>query len=330
MRLAHVLTAALTVAGLVAPATGALAAQADSGTGRARRLERPDDEPDRLIRIVMNRKARLGIKVNLQARDTDSLGAYVESVSPNGPAAKAGLRSGDVITKLDGQSVLTGGEADEDADTRQSLPGLRLIELAARLQPADTVPIEFLRGKGRKTVSVITEKEPDSFAEMPGGERPFTMRFLRPGTDRDRMPLPAADLMDIGPGDRFEFLAGSPWATSSWRRLIRIWASISAPPTVSWSSGPRRRAPWGSREGTWCRPWTAGNRPGQPTFCASCGATIGAKASSWTSCATGSGRRSPPVWANATASVRRLTDVLAERHYMFGPPWRGLWDFCGP
>ena len=210
MRLAHVLTAALTVAGLVAPATGALAAQADSGAGRARRLERPDDEPDRLIRIVMNRKARLGIKVNLQARDTDSLGAYVESVSPNGPAAKAGLRSGDVITKLDGQSVLTGGEADEDADTRQSLPGLRLIELAARLQPADTVPIEFLRGKGRKTVSVITEKEPDSFAEMPGGERPFTMRFLRPGTDRDRMPLPTADLMDIGPGDRFEFLAGSP------------------------------------------------------------------------------------------------------------------------
>jgi hypothetical protein len=210
MRLAHVLTAALTVAGLVAPATGALAAQADSGAGRARRLERPDDEPDRLIRIVMNRKARLGIKVNLQARDTDSLGAYVESVSPNGPAAKAGLRSGDVITKLDGQSVLTGGEADENADTRQSLPGLRLIELAARLQPADTVPIEFLRGKDRKTVSVITEKEPDSFAEAPGGGRPFTMRFLRPGTDRDRMPLPAADLMDIGPGDRFEFLAGSP------------------------------------------------------------------------------------------------------------------------
>ena len=64
------------------------------------------------MRIVMNRRARLGIKVNLQARDTDSLGAYVESVSPNGPAAKAGLRSGDVITKLDGKSVLAGGRAE--------------------------------------------------------------------------------------------------------------------------------------------------------------------------------------------------------------------------
>jgi membrane-associated protease RseP (regulator of RpoE activity) len=207
MRLAHVLMTALTVAGLVAPSSGALAAQGD--TSQARRLERQDDEPDHLIRIVMNRRARLGIKVNLQARDTDSLGAYVESVTPNGPAAKAGLRSGDVITKLDGQSVLTGGEADENSSAHQSLPGLRLIELAARLQPADTVPVEFLRGKDRKTVSLITEKEPDSFAEGHGG-RPFTMRFLRPGMDRDQTPLPASDFMDIGPGDRFEFLAGSP------------------------------------------------------------------------------------------------------------------------
>src|SRR4051812_19147438 len=111
MRLSHVLIATLTVAGFAAPAKGALAAQADSGTGGGRRLERHEDEPDHLIRIVMNRRARLGIKVNLQARDTDALGAYVESVTPNGPAAKAGLRSGDVITKLDGQSVLTGGEA---------------------------------------------------------------------------------------------------------------------------------------------------------------------------------------------------------------------------
>src|SRR4029450_6549310 len=127
MRLAHVLMTALTVAGLVAPSSGALAAQGD--TNQARRLERQDDEPDHLIRIVMNRRARLGIKVNLQARDTDSLGAYVESVTPNGPAAAAGLRSGDLITKVDGKSVLSGGAAEGERDTRQSLPGLRLIEL---------------------------------------------------------------------------------------------------------------------------------------------------------------------------------------------------------
>ena len=208
MRYSVVLTAALTVAGLAAASVVPLAAQDDSAAGRPRRLERRMEEPDRLMRIVMSRRARLGIKVNLQARDTDSLGAYVESVLPNGPAAKAGLRSGDVITKLDGTSVMAGGEAEQDADERQSLPGLRLIELAARLQPADTVAVEFLRGKDRRTVSIVTEDEPDTYADGPNGGPPFTMRFFRPGTGRDE--LPAAGFMDMGPGGRFEFLAGSP------------------------------------------------------------------------------------------------------------------------
>lgn len=209
MRNPLVLTAALIAAGLGVTSVGSLAAQDDGDADRSGRLERRMEEPDRLMRIVMNRRARLGIKINLQARDTDSVGAYVESVTPNGPAAKAGLRSGDVITRLDGKSVLAGGRAERDADERQSLPGLRLIELAARLEPADTVPVEFLRGKDRRTVSLVTEDEPDSFVVGPDGERPFTMRF-RPGAGRDRMPLPAGDFMDFGPGERFEFLAGSP------------------------------------------------------------------------------------------------------------------------
>ncbi len=210
MRTSLVLAAALAVAGLGVSSVSPLAAQDDRDARRPGRLERRVEEPDRLMRIVMNRRARLGVKVNLQARDTDSLGAYVESVSPNGPAAKAGIRSGDVIAKLDGKSVLAGGKAEQGADERQSLPGLRLIELAARLEPADTVPVEFLRGKDRRTVSVVTEDEPDTFAEGPDGRRPFTMRFFRPGAGRDRMPHPAGDVMDFGPGERFEFLAGGP------------------------------------------------------------------------------------------------------------------------
>jgi membrane-associated protease RseP (regulator of RpoE activity) len=207
MRPALVLTVALTAAGLLAPALP-LVAQDRSDTDTVR-FERRVDGPDRIMTLVMNRRARLGIKVNLQARDTDSLGAYVESVVPNGPAAKAGLRSGDVITKLDGKSVLAGGRAEEGADKRQSLPGLRLIELAARLEPNDTVPIEYLRGKDRRTASVVTENEPDNFVMGPDGHRPFAMRFRGPGPEHMVM----GDIPDeMGLGDHFELFAGGPLA----------------------------------------------------------------------------------------------------------------------
>ena len=155
------------------------------------------EEPGRLMQIVMNRRARLGIKVNLQARDTDSLGAYVESVTPNGPAADAGIRSGDIITKVDGHSVMAGGSAERTGGQGQSLPGLRLIELAARLEPGDTIKVEYLRGKERRTASVVTEDEP------------MSMRVFRRGPPGGM--LPAAGFMELGP-DHFEFMAGSPLA----------------------------------------------------------------------------------------------------------------------
>ncbi|MEP6689392.1 MAG: PDZ domain-containing protein [Gemmatimonadales bacterium] len=198
--------AVLAAAGLAAiPARVVVAQEREDTTDR---FERRMDGPDRLMRIVMNRRARLGVKVNLQARETDSLGAYVESVTPNGPAATAGLRSGDLITKVDGKSVLSGGRAAGERDARQSLPGLRLIELAARLEPSDTVPIEFVRGKDRRTVSVVTEDEPDMVMAGPGGGHPFVMRFRGDGPHDDpRMHID--DMMDMGPGDRFEFLGNS-------------------------------------------------------------------------------------------------------------------------
>jgi S1-C subfamily serine protease len=140
---------------------------------------RLDRGPEQLMQFVMNRRARLGLKVNLRARSTDSVGAYVDAVTPNGPAAKAGIQSGDIIIKVDGKSVLGGGQAETGGD-RESLPGLRLIELAARLQPNDTIPIEFRRGKERKTVSVVTADEPDILFRAGPGGRGLGLRYIGP------------------------------------------------------------------------------------------------------------------------------------------------------
>ena len=125
--------------------------------------------------IMMTRRARLGIKVNLQARASDSIGAYVEAVTPGGPAAKAGLEAGDVITKLDGTS-LVGGSKQGSAD--RSLPGMRLIELAARLPANDTISLDYRRGKDRKTTTLVTQEDPERvFVMTPDGDREFSFRF---------------------------------------------------------------------------------------------------------------------------------------------------------
>ncbi len=119
------------------------------------RLEPAHDE---MFNLVVNRRARLGLKVSLQAQDSDSIGARVDAVTPGGPAAKAGIRSGDIITRLEGNSMLAAPDAVDQPG--RSLPGLRLIELSARLAPNDTVAVEFRRGADRKTVSLVTAGDP--------------------------------------------------------------------------------------------------------------------------------------------------------------------------
>src|SRR5689334_22610925 len=59
------------------------------------------------IKLVTQRRARLGINVAMEPSANDSIGATITAVTPGGPAAKAGIRSGDIITRLDGKSVLT-------------------------------------------------------------------------------------------------------------------------------------------------------------------------------------------------------------------------------
>lgn len=133
------------------------------------------------MEIMMTRRARLGIKVNLQARASDSIGAYVEGVTPGGPAAKAGLEAGDVITKLDGTSLVGGGK---QGNADRSLPGMRLIELAARLPANDTIPVDYRRGKDRKSTTLVTQADPEKvFVMTPDGDREFSFRFDEDGPE---------------------------------------------------------------------------------------------------------------------------------------------------
>jgi S1-C subfamily serine protease len=161
------------------------------------------------LEMLTTRRARLGVVVNLQANENDSIGATLESVTPGGPASKAGLRSGDIITRLDGQSVL-GGDTKVEED--QSLPGLRLVEMAAKFEPNDTISVEYQRGDNRRTATLVTGNEPMpmgwSFSMSDPDNRVWTMPL--PNIDRFRMPEGGRLRSEPLPQGGFLFSFGGP------------------------------------------------------------------------------------------------------------------------
>jgi hypothetical protein len=113
------------------------------------------------MQVFPLRRARMGITVSIEPQATDSIGALITAVSPGGPADRAGLRSGDLVVRLSGRNVLADAPGPGGAMARTVSPGMRLIELAARLEPNDTVAVEFRRGRERRTASLVTAPEPE-------------------------------------------------------------------------------------------------------------------------------------------------------------------------
>ena len=162
----RLLLSALTVATLL-PALGT--AQERQPVTRPRILL--EDEPQVIrnrIRAITERRARLGVNVNLRASDADSIGATLQSVTPGGPAAKAGLKSGDIITRIGGKSLTASDNmkyGEED-----SPPGVRLVEYVSQLKPEETITIEYRRAGTRHSTTLVTGDEPIAMVDIfPGG-----------------------------------------------------------------------------------------------------------------------------------------------------------------
>lgn len=112
---------------------------------------RSSDLAARSMQVFVARP-RLGVTVDINPRESDKYGAYVTAVTPGGPAAKAGIKSGDIITRLAGKSLTAADSVRRGAD--QSVPGMRLIEMASRLEAGKAVELEYRRGNDTKKVSV--------------------------------------------------------------------------------------------------------------------------------------------------------------------------------
>src|SRR5213593_1363603 len=134
-------------AALLAALPAALVAQ---GTPRT---PRPTRAPSAFVFADDNR-GRIGVVVNPRPdSEADKLGAKLEGVTPGGPAAKAGLKVGDIITKFNG-TTLAGLKAQ---DEEESGPGTKLVQLARKLEPGDTVQVEYRRGSNAKKATLVAE-----------------------------------------------------------------------------------------------------------------------------------------------------------------------------
>ena len=143
-------------------------------------------------------RGRIGVIVDTKADAAgDKVGARIDGITPGGPAEKAGLKVGDVITRFNG-TALAGARSEDDEN---SGPGMKLIELAHAVDPGDTVQVEYRRGNDARKVTLVAEDlgMGDHF-EMPG-----EMGDMSGQLDRLR------EMMPKQPEGAFEWSFGSGW-----------------------------------------------------------------------------------------------------------------------
>jgi len=104
-------------------------------------------------------RAMLGINVG----DTLSPeGVSIDSVSPNGAAAKAGLKGGDIITSLDGMSLKVDKDSKDSHQhgemARKKGPVNALIRHMRTVTPGEKVQVEYLRDGKKLKAEVVTEE----------------------------------------------------------------------------------------------------------------------------------------------------------------------------
>lgn len=112
-------------------------------------------------------RPRLGISLDpAQGTSRDAEGVLVRDVMDGGPADEAGLREGDVITRLDGVSLTEsmGADAEGEFDLDESVPVQRLMAITRDLEPGTEVEVEYLRDGRRQTTMIEAADLSDRWA----------------------------------------------------------------------------------------------------------------------------------------------------------------------
>ncbi len=163
------LTTALTA--LLALAPAAVLAQDAPKTpaprAEARTRVRTMEMPGMSRLTMMMGQPRLGLTLT---NDSTAKGAVVQDVMDDSPAEKAGLKQGDIVTRMNG-TALTG----ED-------PAGTMADMAHKLEPGDTVKLDYRRNGSSHSATIVA-------ADLARGTYAMAMPDMR-GLDRMQAELP--------------------------------------------------------------------------------------------------------------------------------------------
>ena len=176
-----------------------------SGMGFAIPAQIVQPTVETLIRDGKVRHAMIGIGISDVTPDnakffqmTSATGALVTQVDPNSPGSKAGLKTGDVIAKLNGKSVADAGELQMEVGQKR---------------PGDTIQLEVIRDGTTVNVPVTLEAMGAANGGASNGNEHGKGRWglslgdLNQG-DRGQMQLPnsvhGAVVEDVQPGSPAE------------------------------------------------------------------------------------------------------------------------------
>ena len=140
---------------------------------------------------AMAKRAALGLELRTTGTKRDTLGVFVEAVTPKGPAETAGIIEGDRIASINGVDVRTSA-ADTEDSYANGLAAHRLSREVQKLSPGSRVNLRVYSAGRFRDVQVTAGKASDV---MRLGNR---FRLMMPGMD-GAMEFDGPEGMMLGP-----------------------------------------------------------------------------------------------------------------------------------
>ncbi len=127
---------------------------------------------ENLITLLGAGRPRMGVVVQTDPDAEDAGGAKITAVTPGGPAADAGMQSGDIIVSINGEELVVTGDRRSAGD--------RLVEIVRGAEEGDTLRVTYRRDGEKMDGVVVLRPMGDEFAYAFAGDSLERFEFVMP------------------------------------------------------------------------------------------------------------------------------------------------------